>query len=380
MSVPYALYFKSGIRLTLLSLVSITMLSCSGGDAEFDEMVVVKPPEKVEKILNRPANSSCIAPDNAADTAVLLSNTGCYRDVANDVVIDAVIPYTVNSLLWTDGEKKGRYFAIPDGSHITLVEDRVSADSMYNGIRNGDFVFPVGSVIIKTFTRDTTRVETRLLMNHANDGWAGYAYEWNADQTEATLLTTAKIGSTGHFYPSPEQCMQCHTGDKAAKFALGPDTLQLNYTLYYTNGEEENFLESLERLNYLPEASADDYKQDRLYAIDDTSATLEQRVRSYLHSNCSGCHRVGTPEGGYGDLRYNSAFESGSYNVCGVEPTHKDSPGSALIEPGDAEASTILLRVATTDKIKMPPIGHSTVDVAAVRVIERWIDEMDNCD
>ena len=32
-------------------------------------------------------------------------------------------------------------------------------------------------------------IETRLFMRHPDGVWAGYTYEWNAAQTEATRVT-----------------------------------------------------------------------------------------------------------------------------------------------------------------------------------------------
>ncbi len=329
----------------------------------------------VEKTLTRESNETCVAPVNSSDVAVLLSDTGCFTDVAARTVAPGVVPYTVNNILWSDGEKKGRYFAIPDGSQIGLENDEPAIVGT-NGFKNANFSFPAGSVILKHFFSGERVVETRLLMRHASvDDWVGYAYEWNAEQTDARLLTAEKTISSpvDHFFPSPAHCMECHTG--AALVALGPDSLQLNYTLNYTDGSRENYLDALDRLGYFESSPLNEHKATQLYAINDTSATLEQRARSYLHSNCSGCHREGAPQGGFGDMRYNASLDN---NLCGP-PNVVGSPGTALIEPGSAVNSTIYRRINSNGGIRMPPIGRATVDAEAVQVIGDWINGLTSC-
>ncbi len=360
--------------LYIFLLGSLLLLSACGGSDES----VSSGPERIEKVTARVSNSGCIAPDDAVDTATLLSTTGCFADVANQTMADGVVPYTVNSVLWSDGESKGRYFAIPDGSSISLTIDESSIVAS-NGIKNGDFNFPVGSVVIKHFYNGSRIVETRLLMNHANDGWVGTAYQWNEAQTEGELLTDAKqiTSPVSHYFPSRLECMECHTD--AAKVLLGPDTLQLNYTLYYTDGTEENYLDALARLSYLSAPPLAEYKADRLYAINDGSASLEQRARSYLHSNCSGCHRTGAPQGGF-DLRYNSSFTTTASNVCGISATEPTSPTGGLhIDPGNTANSTIQQRLASTGSIKMPPVGRDQADPDAVQVMAGWINSLNDC-
>jgi len=354
----------------------LLLASCGGGDTAPTN---TDTHERVAKTETRPSNSSCLAPANGADTVSLLSNTDCFTDTAQQLVAEGVIPYTVNSVLWSDGESKGRYFAIPDGTQITLTVDESSIVAS-NGIENGDLDFPVGSVLIKHFFSGERIVETRLLMNHLNDGWVGYSYQWNDAQTEANLLTTAKQINTPvrHYFPSRPECMDCHTD--AALVALGPDTLQLNYTLYYTDGSEENYLDALDRLGYFFIAPLPAYKNNRLYALGDNSASAEQKVRSYLHSNCSGCHRTGAPQGGF-DMRYTSSFATVDVNVCGIDASEPSSPiGGKLIDPGNASNSTIYQRLASISSIQMPPIGRETTDPIAIELMEAWINSLSSCD
>lgn len=371
--------------LPTLLLLPMVLAACGGGGGD---QITTTPIELTEKMLTQPSNATCLAPATSAGVATLLSQTGCFTSTATHTVASGVIPYTVNSLLWTDGEKKGRYFAIPDTEQITLTKDEIFIGTA-NSYKNADMVFPIGSVIIKTFTNGDRRLETRLLMNHSTDGWVGYSYEWNDAQTDATLLTGAKTTAT-HYFPSPTECMDCHTAE--ANIALGPETLQLNYTLYYTDNTEENYLAALDRLGYFQYGTGvtqlADYLNDRLYAVNDTSVTLEQRARSYLHSNCSGCHRPGVPNsGGLADFRYNREF-TGTVNVCNVPPAATDvtdntfSIGSTarLIAPSNASKSIVLARMNRTTEGLMPPKGRQTIDTEAVTLMQSWINSLTTCD
>ena len=60
-----------------------------------------------------------------------------------------------------------------------------------------DFVFPPGTVLAKHFRLGATLIETRLFMRHPDGGWAGYSYEWNVAQTDATLVTGGKVVDIG---------------------------------------------------------------------------------------------------------------------------------------------------------------------------------------
>ena len=79
---------------------------------------------------------------------------------------------------------------------------------------DGDWAPPNGTVLVKHFRVANQLVETRLFMRHPDGVWAGYTYNWNAGQTEATRVTggaTRVVGGQTWIFPSEAQCMQCHT-------------------------------------------------------------------------------------------------------------------------------------------------------------------------
>lgn len=291
-----------------------------------------------------------------------LSDTGCFN-VNSKTSNDGVFDFDNINPLWSDGAAKLRAFAIPDDDDITVLSD-------------GEFRFPDNSILMKHFLNGTTYLETRLLVKHPT-GWQGYSYEWNDAQTQATLLSDGKTKNVGdfvHTYPSPSQCSICHIGNDAS---LGIETLQLNRD-YAPLGM--NILTRLNTSNYFS-STLDINSLASLYALDDDTATLEQRARSYLHSNCSGCHRPGTSNRVNIDFRYATALAD--TNACGVDATLDDLgvTGAQRIFPGNADASVALLRMETlnTDD-RMPPIASLSIDNEATQVIRGWINGLANCE
>ena len=307
---------------------------------------------------NNPATASLI-PEK-------LSDTGCLADTATQTMAAGVVAYDVNSPLWSDGADKTRYFAVPDNTRFSVSSD-------------GDFIVPDNSVLIKNFYHAGNIIETRLMMKHIN-GWAGYSYQWNAGQTEAYLLSTGtKVmidSSYSHIFPSRGQCLQCHT--QAAGISLGIETLQLNHSTLDPANQSNNFLDTLWQLDYLNEPVPAALTQQKLYALDDSSASLQQKARSYLHSNCAGCHRPGGPIAGI-DLRLQTQLQA--TGICGEAPGYGDlgQPGALLLTPGDAGLSVIALRMRDTGTSRMPPLGSDVVDEEAVAVIENWINSLSDC-
>lgn len=310
-----------------------------------------------------------VAGNNAVNVDLIpdkLSDSGCYSDTANQTVAEGVIAYEVNSRLWSDGAEKKRYFALPDNSRFILASD-------------GDFISPTNSILIKSFYYNDEIIETRLLMKHIT-GWAGYSYEWNAGKTEAYLLSTGKqvlIDSNYiHIFPSRGQCLDCHIA--AAGMTLGIETLQLNHQVALPTGGSANYLERLFLQGYLVEAVPAALMQEKLFSLDDNSATLEQKARSYLHSNCAGCHRPGGPIPGM-DLRYNTKLIAAG--ICNQAPVYGDlgQSGAQLLSPGNASQSVISLRIRDTANFRMPPLGTNIVDNNAAEAIDDWINSLIDC-
>ena len=299
----------------------------------------------------------------------LLSQTGCFDPDDPRQPAPGMIPYGVASPLWSDGADKERYMAIPNGAQVRFEQD-------------GDFTFPIGSVLSKTFFLQGQRVETRLLMRHPDGGWGGYAYRWNASQTDAELLPsseTVNVGGTQWRIPSRADCTSCHTD--AAGIALGPEFLQLNDDyLYASTKRRANQMDTLLHIGFFSnvgEDSLDTATLPRLFDLDD-DATLQDRARSYLHSNCSNCHRPGGPGRSDADMRFLMPWPN--QQMCNAQPDNALGLFSpALVKPGDPENSVIVHRMSALDASRMPALGSAVVDDDAVGLLSAWIADMNAC-
>jgi uncharacterized repeat protein (TIGR03806 family) len=292
-----------------------------------------------------------------------LSATGCFD--AQGRPTGGLIPYDLISPLWSDGAKKERWMALPDGKTIT-----VNAD--------GDWDFPNGTVLVKTFSVAGKRVETRLFMRHDDGLWAGYTYEWNDAQTDATLLPAAKtkpVGNQTWTYPSRSQCIQCHT--PAAGGALGPETANMNRdAVYPSTNRISPQLATLEHIGMFSTPLAQN--PPKMADPASTSEPLEARARSYLHSNCSHCHRPNGGGQGTMDLRLLRSFKD--TNTCNATNT-QGAVGAAdkLLVPGNPAQSIVSLRMRATDSKRMPQIAVSVTDPLGTQVVDDWIRSLTAC-
>ena len=89
---------------------------------------------------------------------------------------------------------------------------------------DGKWVFPVGTVMVKSFLFDGKLLETRLFMHFDATTWVGYTYKWDEAQTDATLVADERVEVivrtgqrtvTWHF-PSRNDCLTCHIPDTKA--------------------------------------------------------------------------------------------------------------------------------------------------------------------
>ena len=305
----------------------------------------------------------------AAGVSTQLSATGCVDSSDATKPASGLIPYAPSAAFWSDGAVKERWIGLPNGQNITVGAD-------------GDWDFPNGTVLMKNFRLANQLIETRLFMRHPDGVWAGYTYQWNAQQTDATLVRGGKqvsIGGQTWIYPSEAQCLQCHT--EAAGGSLGLETRQLAFNITYPQtGRDAHQLTTLNAINTLTPPIADPEDEIPYPNPTGTAGTLGERARAYLHTNCSQCHRPNGPTTSNMDLRYTTALADTS--ACGVVPGLGDLgiANARLIAPGAPERSVIPARMNSRGVPEaMPPVGSSRVDDAGVTLIRNWIDSLANC-
>lgn len=314
---------------------------------------------------------SCAIP---VDPPARLADTGCYADVAGHQVAPQLVPFSINSPLWSDGALKRRFLLVPDGAAV-------------NATQQGAWQMPVGTIVVKEFWLERQRrvgagterfpVETRFLVKRCEEGecgepWQGYSYRWNPEGTEADLLNgdaelrvlwpvVSRDGQETlhtHIYPGRQQCVRCH--NQAAGRVLGLQTAQLDRPTEF--GEViDNQLRSMTAIGLVSSTGAG---AGRLPSSLDPSYTLEARARAYFHANCSHCHRPGGERPTI-DFRFESPLAAN--NICD------------RLTVGDHVTSTIYLRDSTRGAGQMPPLATDLVDSAQLRVTASWIDLMTSC-
>jgi uncharacterized repeat protein (TIGR03806 family) len=293
------------------------------------------------------------------------------------------LPYDLTTLLFSDYASKYRFLYVPPGQQAA-----------YDGFSAMEF--PVGSVIAKTFTfpvdlRDLTLgedvVETRLLIRR-EAGWTGLPYIWNESETEALLqigggeapVSWIDAGgvarATDYRIPHILQCTSCHGTDQGDE-PIGPKAGLLNRDYPYTTGTA-NQLDHWTSLGLLS-GSPGSASAPLFPAWDDPSASLDDRARSYLDSNCEHCHN---PVGRAGSTNLLLGFEQpmASLKICG--PPTAAGPGAgdllSIIVPGRPEESILWFRMNDADDpaIRMPPLSKSVVHDEGNDLIHAWITEL----
>jgi uncharacterized repeat protein (TIGR03806 family) len=316
-----------------------------------------------------------------------LSATGC-MDSANPTKLAAgVIPYEVNSPLWSDAADKTRGLMLPAGKKIHVKDcSSASAECTQGPADTGKWVLPVGTVLVKSFMFDGKLVETRLFVHFDETTWVGYGYQWDEAQTDATIVPNMRVTTsfnTGsrtvdwHF-PSRDDCMNCHS--QPVGFTLGLETAQMNRTV-----DGMNQIDRLAAMGVFDAPVPTPYKAALVLPYPGqlgsppAQATTEQKARSYLHANCAYCHR---PDGSFSniDLRYDVALKD--MNICNTIPVKGDQgvPDSTNLTPGKPDKSTLYLRTnALPGNGRMPQIATFHIDDMGVKVIGDWITSITAC-
>jgi uncharacterized repeat protein (TIGR03806 family) len=318
----------------------------------------------------------CAPPTDVFSPVTQLSKTGCVDAADPKKPVARAIAYDVNSPLWSDSADKTRAFVLPAGAKIHVASD-------------GHWDFPVGTAMLKTFAFDAKLVETRLFMRVDADNWVGYSYQWNEAQTDATIVSadgTDAMFNTGQrvvawHYPSQKDCLNCHNAGGGS--TLGPETAQMNRMRSGTNQ-----IDQLSALGVFDTPPSAPYAKALIAPYPSQAgsppgdATAEQKARSYLHANCSFCHR---PGGNYTnfDFRYGTAFKD--MNICNAEAKKgaiASAPGkTTILVPGQAADSVMWLRMNEPDpeKGRMPQVASYVVDHDAVTLVQDWIKTIAAC-
>jgi uncharacterized repeat protein (TIGR03806 family) len=316
----------------------------------------------VQRVVQKPG-----APD-AAPFPDRLSKTGCVDASDPKKPASGLVPFGVNAALWSDGAEKERFIALPDGKTITVGAD-------------GDFEFPPGTVLVKTFSIAGKRIETRLFVRHDDGAWAGYTYEWLDDESDAVYLPSSKIKRVADqpwYYPSRSDCVRCHT--EAAGRSLGLEIGQLNTDFAYPSTNRiSNQLATLEKIGMFSAPLGSPPDSLPKLALPYGPDGAEDRARAYLHANCSGCHRPNGGGRGPLDLRYTTSFKDTKACNGATEAGDLGVADAKLLVPGAPEKSVMSLRIHAKGSNRMPPLASSVVDEKGTALVDEWIRSVAAC-
>lgn len=313
-----------------------------------------------------------------------LSDYDFFRHPMRDLVPkDGVVPYTVAAPLWSDAAGKGRFIVLPPGEKIGFVEGE-------------GYAFPEGTIIIKTFFFDHDRrdpdagarvIETRLLIREGGQ-WKPVTYLWDEAEEEATLLKVGKrvnveftdidgqLKTEEYIVPNLDQCASCHERDDQQEI-LGILTHQLNFDVE-VDGQKVNQLTWLEGQGIF-DAPLPDIGSLPRFVDPFGDAPLDARARSYLHANCSHCHRDGGGAGKSGLVFLAWEQEPAKLGVCKVPAAAGPGTGGHPydIVPGKPDESIVVFRMNSLDpEIKMPELPNRVIDARGVELIREWIAAM----
>ncbi len=325
--------------------------------------------------------STELAPQN-------LSDVGVFEDLSTLTPAEGIMPYSLNSELYSDGTQKRRWVAIPNDGEFDTLGEQASVNE------HGELIFPRGTVFIKHFElptdfrspEETRKLETRFLVLTDNLDAYGVTYRWNEDGTDAELLEegaeasyevineAGELTTVNWVFPSRQQCLTCHNAN--AGYVLGPNMRNLNKGIHYTEETPlTNQLRTWQNLGIIEERlELSSYAP--LSSLDNAFTSNEAKIRSYLQSNCSFCHRPGGVE-----TNFNALFTSSldSAQMVGVATVGRQSlEENAIIAPGDIQHSEMVRRIESLDGLRMPPLGTSLVDQKFAATLKEWILELDH--
>lgn len=322
------------------------------------------------------------------------------------ILADGVVPYDLNSPLFTDYAFKLRTIWVPDEAGAGLYREADYPDLPVGTVISKTFYYPKGddeNTVLKSEDSDgqtnpilqnldrVRLMETRLLVRR-DQGWEAVSYVWNEDQTDANLT---KIGDAQkltlvsgpgaeseftYIVPDINQCAGCHAPNNTTR-ELAPLSVRPRHLnkIYQYGDEPMNQLLNLVRVGYL--SGLDDIQQiARNDDWSDETVAVNQRARAYLDINCSHCHNpVGPADTSGLDLTM-EALAGPELGVCKLPIAAGSGTGGRAfsIVPGAPEQSILLHRVETVNPgAMMPELGRSLRHQEGADLLRAWIAEME---
>lgn len=304
-----------------------------------------------------------------------LSTWGLFTDGAAQAPADGVVPYDIVSPLFSDYAAKHRFIRLPEGERVTYTDE-------------GDWEFPIGTVIVKTFgflhdLRDPSAgeriIETRLIVREESGAWEPYVYLWNDAMTDAELMQVgARVGvewihtdgsarELEYRVPTSVQCRNCH-GGRDALTPIGPRTEQI---------DRDAQIERFDELGWFANAVTPAAERAP-FADPEGSGPLDARARAYLDANCAHCHNERGAAAQSGLWLGAHITDPTQLGVCKVPVAAGDTGGRRWdIVPGAPDQSVMIYRMESeVPGTKMPELPSLLSHPEGVALIREWIAAM----
>lgn len=328
-----------------------------------------------------------------------LSETGLFRDTATHAPHPALIQYEINAPAWHDGASIQRYVALPPNGRMEFMDQF-------------GWNLPDGAAAVQTLSQNGRRIETRVLLRQQSE-WNAYTYAWDDGGRDAELVEKEGRSLGTWRIPGRQECTLCHS--RAANYVLGLSTVQLNRR----GADGENQIAKWERLGLLQADHSKREEQEwrrefgalklselatqqrmdlvlplegqrppakgstllpvaaaelpRIVNPSDSTASLHDRARAYLHANCSHCHvRSG---GGNSNMQLAAHIEDEAMEILDQQPMHGTCgvADARLVAPGAPQRSLLIARPAMRGSNQMPPVGPALPDPAGIALLAEWI-------
>lgn len=318
-----------------------------------------------------------------------LSETGLYVTLSPLRPATGVAQYTVAAEPWSDHASSERWIGVPDGA--TIATD------------GREWRFPTNTVMVKTLSLEKvagdpqTRqyIETQTLHYDGHE-WRPYTYAWNDEQTDAELVEvtgrdrlveirdpTAPNGMRHQLwrYASRAECQRCHNPWSGPLLGFRPENLVVHHgkqAANNTNTDDVSSAIGASEMESLFHPHPPELSTDRLVNPHDSEASLEARARSYLHINCAHCHRANAGGAVLSQMQRDLPLHEAA--LIAARPSQGDFGirGAEVIAAGDPTRSVLWYRMAKLGGGRMPHIGSSEVDRNGLRLMHRWIEQLDD--
>ena len=305
---------------------------------------------------------------------------------------EGVLLYEPVSTLFTDYAHKSRFIWMPNGLSATIIDGTP-----------WEFDFPDKTILVKNFyypadfkkpEAQRRVVETRLLIKYKGQ-WEAWPYLWNENQKDAALKVTGattevkftdEIGEThtiNYIQPNKNQCKSCHNQNEVL-LPIGPKVRNLNFELdYAAKGNDaasgkHNQLEKWAEVGYLV-----GFKGKTAYPAmvdyNNTEASLSDRAKAYLDSNCGHCHRENSPASTSGLFLTWEEKDPVKYGLKKTPVAAGIGAGPLTYDlvPGKASESIIVYRMNSTEPaVMMAELGRVMIHKEGVALISDWINQM----